>query len=144
MSTASARAVTRALHATICILALSLAISTAKQVLTPLFGSAATNLLMQKVVLSSTVALALLPTCSSAPALGAVLALAPVVFHQIGSQVARRKDPFFGPVIAYMPVLAPAAWLTVGAVRNALVSRLNRAKAIFEMIVMSTSIRYQI
>lgn len=112
----------RAVHAAICVSSFSLAVSTAKQILTPLFGSVATNLFLQKAVLTTTVVLSLLPSRQSALALGAVLALAPVAFHQIGSRTSRMKDPVFGPIVAYMSILAPVAWLTVGAVKGALVS----------------------
>lgn len=114
----------RVVHATTCVLALSLAISTAKQVLTPLFGSVATNLVLHKAVLSSTLALALFRPRSSPTALGVVLTIAPAAFYQIGRLTSRRKDPFFGPIISYLPVLVPAILLTVGVVRDTLVSAL--------------------
>lgn len=109
------------------ILAISSSVSTAKTVLTPLFGHVPTTLYLNKVAVGLIILFNFLPAVptrrvTNISILAATSCLAPPTFHWLSTLTARFGNPTLGPILAYTPVLLLTTSSATNIIRNLLVS----------------------
>ncbi|KAI5119168.1 hypothetical protein M0805_008651 [Coniferiporia weirii] len=132
----------RVVQAAASVVALSLVVFVAQELLIPLFGGVATKLYLQSGVISLVVSFAFLPYDSTfgekqTTILSTIVCIAPPILHWLSTLTTRLGNPVIGPIFAYVPVLAPVVYMATGEVRNATKGKSHTLKA-FSAIALST------
>ena len=109
------------------LIALAFTVVVIQSELAPLFGGAATRLLLNGTVAALLVSFSFAPSLhirglSNATLFSIILILGPFSIRRLGAATSRWQNPVLGPPLAYLPVLMPAAYFSMDSARNLTVS----------------------